>query len=64
MGKIGGTGMLVVGVVLAFLGIILIAGLLDWLLDVTGIILLGLGLILGVIGVVQMMSGRGSSMDY
>ena len=56
--------MLVVGVVLAFLGIILIAGLLDWLLDVTGIILLGLGLILGVIGVVQMMSGRGSSMDY
>ena len=62
MNKTGGAGLLIAGVVLAFLGIILVAGLLDWLLDVIGFILLAGGLVLGVIGLVQMLSGRGS--DY
>ena len=67
MGKLGGSGLLIAGIVLAFLGIVLRTGLIKWLLiDFTGLILIILGIVLIVIGVIQMFSGRGrgSSMDF
>ena len=66
MGKLGGSGLLIAGIVLAFLGIVLRTGLIKWLIDFTGLILIILGIVLIVIGVIQMFSGRGrgSSMDF
>lgn len=59
MGKLGGSGLLIAGVVLAFLGFVLRTGLIKWLIDVTGLILIILGIVLIVVGVIQMFSGRG-----
>lgn len=59
MGKLGGSGLLVAGLVLAFLGLVLRTGLIKWLIDATGLILIILGIVLAVIGVIQMFSGRG-----
>ena len=39
-----------VGVVLFILGIVLVTGILDWLLDVTGVLLIAIGVILVVMG--------------
>ena len=59
MGKLGGSGLVIAGIVLAFLGFVLRTGLIKWLIDVTGLILIILGIVLLVIGVIQMFSGRG-----
>ena len=64
MGKAGGVGLIVIGALMGLLGILLLAGWFDWLLDVMGFILLAIGVIAAVVGVVQMASGRGSSMDF
>ena len=64
MGKMGGFGLIVIGALMGLLGILLLVGLFDWLLDVMGFILLAIGVIAFVVGVVQMVSGRDSSMDY
>ena len=39
-----------VGVVLFILGIVLVTGILDWLLDVTGVLLIAIGVIMVVMG--------------
>ena len=59
MGKLGGSGLLIAGIVLAFLGFVLRTGLIKWLIDATGLILIILGIVLIVIGVIQMFSGKG-----
>ena len=66
MGKLGGSGLLIAGIVLLLLGLILRWDLIDWLIDLTGLILIVLGVILVVWGAIQMFTGggRGSSMDY
>ena len=64
MGRLGGSGLLIAGIVVAFLGFVLTWDLIKWLINTTGIILIVIGIILAVIGIVQMLSGRGSSMDY
>ena len=66
MGKLGGSGLLIAGIVIAFLGLVLRWDLIKWLIDLTGLILIIIGIVIGVIGVVQMLSGKsgGSSMDY
>ena len=61
MGKLGGIGLIVVGALMALLGILLLAGWFDWLLDVMGFILLAIGGIAAIVGVVQMASGKGST---
>ena len=58
MSHSAGFGILILGAILAILGIVMIAGLLDWLLNVIGFILLVIGVILAVMGVVQMSSGK------
>ncbi len=62
MGKLGGSGLVIAGIVLAFLaflGFVLRTGLIKWLIDATGLILIILGIVLLVIGVIQMFSGKG-----
>ena len=66
MGKFGGSGLLIAGIVIAFLGLVLRWDLIKWLIDLTGLILIIIGIILVVVGLLQMLSGKsgGSSMDY
>ena len=59
MGKMAGSGLLIAGFVLAFLGFVLRTGLIKWLIDATGLILIILGIVLIVVGAIQMFSGRG-----
>ena len=66
MGKVGGSGLLIAGIVLGFLGFVLRTDLIGWLIDATGLILIIIGIVLIVFGAIQMFSGkgRGSSYDY
>ena len=65
MNKLRGAGFLVVGAVLFTLGIILKLDLIDWLIDATGFVLIVIGAIAGIIGLIQMFSGRGQrSSEY
>ena len=65
MKKVQGAGFFVVGAVLIILGVILRWDLIDWLIDATGLLLIVMGAIAGIIGLIQMFSGRGQrSSEY
>jgi len=65
MNKVKGAGFFVVGAVLVFLGIILRWDFLAWVIDKTGLALIVIGIIAGIIGLVQMFSGGGQrSSEY
>ena len=67
MGKVGGGGLFIVGLVILILGIVLRWDLIDWLIDTTGLVLIIIGAIIGIIGLVQMFTGggeRSSSSDW
>ena len=65
MKKVKGAGFFVVGAVLIILGVILRWDLIDWLIDATGLLLIVMGAIAGIIGLIQMFSGGGErSGDY
>ena len=65
MKKAGGAGFFVVGAVLIVMGVILRWDLIDWLIDATGFVLIVIGAIAGIIGLIQMFSGRGQrSSEY
>ena len=56
-------GMLGIGVILVILGIVLRWNLIDFLVDLTGLILLVVGVVLIVLGLIKMFSGN-SQTDY
>ncbi len=56
-------GMLGIGVILVILGIVLRWNLIDFLVDLTGLILLVVGVVLIVLGLIKMFSGK-SETDY
>ena len=56
-------GMLGIGVILVILGIVLRWNLIDFLVDLTGLILLVVGVVLIVLGLIKMFSGK-SQTDY
>ena len=56
-------GMLGIGVILVMLGIVLRWNLIDFLVDLTGLILLVVGVVLIVLGLIKMFSGK-SQTDY
>lgn len=58
MGKAAGSGMLLAGIVLVILGAVLRWDLIKWLIDATGLILIIIGIVIAIIGLVQMMSGN------
>ncbi len=65
MKKAGGASFIAVGAVLFILGIILRWDLIDWLIDATGFVLIVIGVILGIIGLIQVFSGGGErSSEY
>lgn len=56
-------GMLGIGVILVILGIVLRWNLIDFLVDLTGLILLVVGVVLIVLGLIKMFTGK-SQTDY
>ena len=61
MGKVGGGGLFIVGLVILILGIVLRWDLIDWLIDTTGLVLIIIGAIVGIIGLIKMFTGSGES---
>ena len=61
MNKVGGSGLIVVAIVLLLLGIVLTSGILDWLIDLTGVLLILIGVVMGIVGLVQVFSGGSKS---
>ena len=61
MNNSGGGGMLIAGIIVLIIGIILLTPLIDWLITFMGWAMIVGGVILGGIGVVQMLSGRDSA---
>ena len=64
MNKTGGLGLLIIGAFLIIVGVVIQSDIFDWLLDLAGILIIVGGIIVGVVGIVQMLSGRGSSTDF
>jgi len=65
MNKVGGGGLLLAGLFLVFMGILIRSNLIEWLLDILGLVVIIGGAILGIIGLIKMFSGRGAkSSDF
>ena len=59
-----GFGLLVVGVFLVILGWLVQSSIFEWLLDIAGVLIIIGGVVVGVIGIVKMFTGRGGSDDF
>ena len=57
MDKLGGGSLLVVGIFLVILGALVQSAIIEWLLDVVGVIVIIGGVVVGVIGLVKLFSG-------
>ena len=57
MGKLGGAGLLVVGIGVAIIGWLIQSDILTWLLDKIGLVIIIGGIIVAVTGLVKMLSG-------
>ena len=65
MRKAGGGGLILVGIILVIMGAVLRWDLIDWLIDATGFVLIVVGIVIGIVGLFQMLTGgRGRSADY
>ncbi len=65
MGKASGGAFILAGIFLIFLGFLISSDFLEWLLDVLGIVVIVAGAIIGIIGLIRVFSGGGStSSDY
>ena len=65
MGKASGGAFILAGIFLVFLGILIRSNILESLLDILGFVVIVGGVIVGVIGLIRMFSGGGStSSDY
>ena len=61
MKKAGGGALLAAGIFLVLLGVLIQSSILEWLLDVLGLLVIGVGVIVGVYGLIKMFSGGQSS---
>lgn len=59
MGKLGGGGLLVIGIVVIIIGWLIRSNLLEWLLDIIGFVIIAGGIITAVVGLIQMFSNKG-----
>ena len=57
MNKLGGSSLIVTAIFLVVVGAILRSGLIDWLIDIIGLLLIALGIILGIIGLISVVKG-------
>jgi hypothetical protein len=60
MGKVGGGGLVLAGILIVVLGFLIQSDLLEWLLDLIGIVLIVGGAIVGIIGLIKLFSGGGN----
>ena len=65
MKRIGGGGLLIVGIFLVLLGALIQSDILEWLLNIVGFVIVVAGIIVGIFGLVRMFTGsKGASGDY
>ena len=65
MNKLGGGGLLIAGIFLVLLGALIRSGILIWLLNLLGLVVIGAGVIVGVYGLIKLLSGnKGGASDY
>ena len=64
MGKVGGSSLVVLGIFLVIAGWIIGSNIVEGLLDVLKWIMVTIGIVAGIIGIIQMMSGSKSSSGY
>ena len=58
----GGGGLILMGIILVILGVVLRWDLIKWLIDATGMFLIIVGVILGIVGLISVLTGsKGSS---
>ncbi len=61
MSKSSGLGLLFIGLVIVVLGVLIQSAIIEWLLDVVGWIAIIGGAVIGIIGLVRVFTGGGSS---
>lgn len=59
MEKVGAGGLILVAVVMLITGFVLRWDLIDWLIDAIGFLFIAGGAIIGVVGLIKLMGGRG-----
>ena len=62
--KDGGLGLLVIGLFLVIVGWLVQSSIFEWLLDIIGLVIIVGGIIVGVTGLVKLVTGRGGSSDF
>ena len=61
MGKVGGGGLVLAGILVIIFGFLIRSGLIEWLLDIVGIVIIVTGAVIGLIGLIKVFSGGGES---
>jgi nitrogen fixation-related uncharacterized protein len=65
MRRAGGSGLILVAIVMVILGVVLRWDLIKWLIDATGMVLIVVGVILGIVGLISFFTGgRSKSSDF
>ena len=59
MDKLGGFGLIVVGLALVLLGWLVQSGIVEFLLDIIGVVIIIGGAVVGIIGIVKLFTGGG-----
>ncbi len=57
MNKVGGGGLFIAGLALVILGALLFLPIIDWLINILAFVLIIIGVVLGVIGLIQIFTG-------
>ena len=61
MRKLNGTGLIAAGGLLLVIGLVLRWELIDWLIDAVGFMFIAGGVVVGVVGLISMLSSRRGS---
>ena len=65
MDRTSGFGLLVIGIFLVIVGWLMQSSIFAWLLDIAGLLIIIGGVVVGVFGIVKIVTGRGgSSSDF
>ena len=58
MSKFNGTGLITAGVLLLAIGLVLRWELIDWLIDAVGFMFIAGGVVVGIVGLISILSNR------
>ncbi len=61
MSKLNGTGLIAAGGLLLVIGLVLRWELIDWLIDAVGFMFIAGGVVVGIVGLISMLSSRRGS---